>query len=111
MARKLQVVIVGGTRSFEASLRRASGATKGFGSSMSTAGRLARTAGLAVTAGFAVGIGKAISAAGDFEQSLNVFQSVTKASGKQMAEVSGLAKDLGNDLSLPATSAKDAADA
>jgi len=78
---------------------------------MSTAGRLARTAGLAVTAGFAVGITKAISAAGDFEQSLNVFQSVTKASGKQMAEVSGLAKDLGNDLSLPATSAKDAADA
>jgi TP901 family phage tail tape measure protein len=42
------------------------------------------------------------------QDAMNVFQSVTGATGDTMARVSGLARDLGNDLSLPGTSAKDA---
>ncbi|MCR4340767.1 MAG: phage tail tape measure protein [Gemmatimonadaceae bacterium] len=52
-----------------------------------------------------------LKAAGDFEQSLNVFEAVSGSTGKQMKQVSQLAKALGKDVELPATSAKDAADA
>lgn len=44
----------------------------------------------------------------DTETAMNVFQSVTESSAEQMKEVSALAKQLGNDLTLPAVSAKDA---
>jgi TP901 family phage tail tape measure protein len=54
---------------------------------------------------------KSLKAAGDYEAALNTFQAVSKSTGSQMKQVSTLAKQLGNDMSLPATSAKDAADA
>ena len=52
-----------------------------------------------------------LNAAGNFEQALNTFQAVSKATGKDMEKVSDLAKALGKDIKLPATSAKDAAQA
>lgn len=64
-------------------------------------GTAAIAAGLAVT--------KAIGSAADFEQQLNTFQAVTGATANQMREVADTAKQLGSDLSLPATSASDAA--
>ena len=54
---------------------------------------------------------QAVRIAGDFEQSLNVMQGVTRATGAEMAKVSALAKQLGADMSLPATSATTAAQA
>jgi TP901 family phage tail tape measure protein len=111
MARKLEVVITGDAKGLSRAFGQAGSAAGGFGRSMSKVGALALGAGVAVGTGLAVGIGKAISSAADFEQSLNVLQSVTKASGKEMAGVSKLAKNLGRDLSLPGTSAKDAAEA
>lgn len=57
------------------------------------------------------GLGLAAKAFGDFETSLNTFQAVAGATGEQMAKVGDLAKQLGNDTKLPATSAKDAAEA
>ena len=47
----------------------------------------------------------------DFEASLNSFQAVSGATADQMEKVGDLAKRLGNDLTLPGTSAKDAAEA
>lgn len=66
-------------------------------------------------AGIGVGLGaavKSIVGAGiAFQDSLNTFQAVTSATGAQMKAVSKAAIDLGNDLSLPNTSASDAATA
>ena len=47
--------------------------------------------------------------AGDYEQSLNILRSVTGATAQQMTSLSQVAKDLGNDVTLPGISAKDAA--
>src|SRR5215212_2275045 len=60
---------------------------------------------------FASGIAGAASVkmAGDFEQSLNIFKSVTGATAQQMAQVAARARELGKDISLPGISAKDAA--
>lgn len=44
-----------------------------------------------------------------YESSLNIFQAVTKATADEMKAASKVAKDLGADIDLPATSAKDAA--
>lgn len=73
--------------------------------------KFAFKAGAVAATGFGAAIIGAVKAAGNFEQSLNVFQSVSKASAVQMKAVSDQAKRLGADMSLPATSAKDAADA
>lgn len=44
-----------------------------------------------------------------YESALNTFQAVTKATSDEMRQASQVAKDLGADVTLPATSAKDAA--
>lgn len=62
-------------------------------------------------AGIVGGIVFAVNAAGNFESSLNTLQAVTKATSGQMKQASTLARALGRDITLPATSAKDAADA
>lgn len=53
----------------------------------------------------------AVKSAGDFEQGLNMLQAVTGATNDQMKAIHDEAIALGNDMSLPATSAQDAADA
>ena len=55
--------------------------------------------------------GKSLQEFTDFEQTLNVFAATAEATGQQMEQVSELAKDLGADMSLPATSASGAATA
>ena len=62
-------------------------------------------------AGIAAGVGLAVHAAADFQSTLNTFQAVAGATGDQMGKVSAKAVALGNDMSLPGTSASDAAEA
>lgn len=64
-----------------------------------------------VTLPIVAGLGFAVKAAADFESSLNTMKAVSGASAAQMAKVSATAKALGADVSLPGTSAKDAAEA
>src|SRR6059058_2107957 len=76
-------------------------------------GRLSRTARVAL-GGFAafeaVRAVKAIASLGiAYQDSLNIFQSVTRATGAQMDAVAAKAKQLGANLKLPTTSAADAA--
>jgi len=59
-----------------------------------------------------VSIGKqALDVGMDYQSSLNMFQAVSGATGDQMLRVAKLAKELGADMSLPATSAGNAAEA
>ena len=53
----------------------------------------------------------AISGATDFETGMNLVQTNTGATGAQFESLKQLARDLGGDLTLPATSAGDAAEA
>lgn len=89
---------------FNSGLTRGEAKLRGFGG-------LAKKALGGVGLGFVAAGLASLKAAGDYEQALNVFQAVSKATGGQMKQVSSLAKALGNDMSLPATSARDAADA
>jgi TP901 family phage tail tape measure protein len=60
-------------------------------------------------AGLAYAFKSTLDVAGQFQRELNILQAVTKASAAQMAAASEEAKRLGRDVTLPATSAKDAA--
>lgn len=51
----------------------------------------------------------AVMSAADYEQSLNIFASVSGATAEQMKVVAATARELGKDVSLPGISAKDAA--
>lgn len=75
-------------------------------------------AGMAARGGLAVGLFAVAAAAVstikagiDYQNQLNTMQAVTHATAATMAEVAKRARDLGNDLTLPATSASDAAQA
>ncbi len=61
-----------------------------------------------VTAPMAALAKQALDTAMDYESSMNMFQAVSGATAEQMAAVGQLAKQLGADMSLPATSAGDA---
>lgn len=93
---------------------------KGFGSKLGRG--LNSLSGIASTAGKAIGIavagGTAIAAIGfkdvislgiEYQGKLNELQAVSNSTGVQMAAVGAKAKELGADLSLPATSAAGAA--
>lgn len=54
-------------------------------------------------------ISSAVKSAAQLEQTLNVFQATTQATGEQMTEVSQVARELGRDVRLPGVSAVDAA--
>jgi TP901 family phage tail tape measure protein len=54
-------------------------------------------------------IAKSVSVAGDFEQTLNVLGATSGATAAELAQVAKKAIELGADLTLPATSAQDAA--
>lgn len=53
-------------------------------------------------------VANSIKGAGDFEQGMNVLQAQSGATAAQMDKISAKAKELGADLTLPATSAIDA---
>ncbi len=56
-------------------------------------------------------IGDSIEIAGDFQDTMNTLGAVSGATGEELDAVAKKAKELGNDLSLPATSAVDAGEA
>jgi TP901 family phage tail tape measure protein len=56
-------------------------------------------------------VGDSISLAGDFDQKMSVLQATSGATAEEMEQLAAKAKELGSDLSLPATSAVDAGEA
>jgi TP901 family phage tail tape measure protein len=75
-------------------------------------GSTAKGIGLAVAGGIglaAIGFKQVIDIGIEYQNSLNTLQAVSHATGDQMARVGATAKALGSDMSLPATSAADAA--
>lgn len=83
--------------------------------SLKKIGQEAKAAGTALTAAITLpvlGLGAAVIKTGfDFEKSMNDLVAATKPTNEQLRQATQLAKDLGNDLSLPAISANDAAKA
>jgi TP901 family phage tail tape measure protein len=95
---------------------------KGFPAKLGSGLRAA--SGVASAAGKAIGValvaGSVAAAAGfkeilnlgiDYQNSMNTLQAVTGATAEQMQQVGARAQELGSDLTLPATSAVDAATA
>ncbi|WP_434565161.1 phage tail tape measure protein [Thermoanaerobacterium thermosaccharolyticum] len=64
---------------------------------------------IGVTLPLAAVAGASLKAAGDFQSMQNIFQAVSGATSSQMQKMSELAIQLGNDITLPGTSATDAA--
>ncbi|WP_052056367.1 phage tail tape measure protein [Rhodococcoides fascians] len=83
---------------------------RGLGRAVGVAGTFGKLMGAGILAGGVVSaFGEVISAGNDFTNELNTMQAVSSATAEQMAMVSERAKELGNDISLPNTSASDAA--
>jgi len=82
---------------------------------LANVGKGAAITGGLLTAGITlplVGVAKtALDTAINYQSSLNMMQAVSGATDEQMAQVAATAKALGADMTLPATSAADAADA
>ena len=74
-------------------------------------GRAAKTAQLALASLAVGGIAFAIKEAASFEKTLNVLQATSGATARDMKTLAAEAKRLGADTKLPATSARDAAEA
>ncbi|MBM7860419.1 phage tail tape measure protein [Lentzea nigeriaca] len=85
-----------------AGLKPATGIASAFGKGLG----VAIAGGTAVAA---VGLKEVLRLGVDYSSQLNTLQSVTQATGLQMTQVGNLAKQLGADMTLPATSAADAA--
>lgn len=66
---------------------------------------------IAITAPLALAGREILSSGADYEKALNVFEAVTSATADQMKRAADVAKQLGADITLPATSAADAANA
>ena len=86
-----------------------------LGRSLQRLGQGAREAGQRLALGVTtplVGLGAAaLKIAADYEQSMNILQATSGATAEQMGKLDQLARELGSDLTLPGTSAKDAAEA
>lgn len=84
----------------------------GLRGAVGIAGGIGKGIGLAIAAGTAAagfGLKSVIDIGIEYTGKLNELQAVTHATGMQMQQVSKVAKDLGSDMTLPATSAADAA--
>ena len=107
-AAQLMVKVGADTADAERGLQSVKDRLSSFGKQAAITGGLLS---LGVTAPLA-GVAKtALDTAMSYEKSLNIFQAVSGATSDQMQRVAVRAKDLGADLSLPATSAADAAQA
>jgi TP901 family phage tail tape measure protein len=125
VASKILVQLVGDSRSLERSFNKAGKSAQGFNKNMTSSSKASRRnqgvmRGLGGSvrfasgaflggAGLIAGITATLSKTAEFEKSLNTFQAVTKATGAQMKAVGAVAQKLGGDITLPGTSAKDAA--
>jgi TP901 family phage tail tape measure protein len=81
----------------------------GILSSLKDTGKMA--AGFLVPTGIAAAVGEIAKIGMAYEDNLNIFQSVTKATGSQMDAVAAKARALGADVKLPGVSAAGAAEA
>jgi TP901 family phage tail tape measure protein len=99
------------SRVFDRVGRSADGADRNMSRFGNTLTRVAQRAAIGVTAALG-GAALAIARVGmSYQDSLNVFQAATHATDKEMNAVRATAKKLGANLTLPATSAADAAEA
>lgn len=105
-AAELQVRISADTREAERALQSVSDRLGSFGKDAAKIGGLLT---LGVTAPLAGVAHQALSTAMSYQSALNLMQAVSGATAEQMQQVSERAKELGADMSLPATSAADAA--
>ncbi|NQD39964.1 phage tail tape measure protein [Glutamicibacter halophytocola] len=87
----------------------ASGSSSRFKTAMAGIAPVAFKTTAALTAAATAGTAFAVKSAADYEQSLNVFQSVSDATEQQMKQVAATSRELGNDMTLPGVSASDAA--
>jgi TP901 family phage tail tape measure protein len=103
------------TSGLSAGLNSAKKDINGFGNNLANMGKQAAFLGAGLTAGLTLpilGVGKAaLDMAMGYEKSMNLFQAVSGATADQMGQVAKKAKELGADMTLPATSAADAATA
>lgn len=93
----------------QAGLAAGQGASAGFFKSMK--GTFAGAANLLVPLALAGAVKKIYDIGTAYQDNLNIFQAVTKATGVQMDKVAQKARDLGADFTLPGVSAAGAADA
>jgi len=112
-----QRAATGSTNQLAASQTRLAGSAGAAGAALQGTSAASRAALLGLSP-----LGAAAAAAGagalfslkqfaSFEKQLNVFQQIAKATGDEMRDVSRRAKELGADITLPGTSATDAAEA
>jgi|GEM_PF-2285262 len=87
-------------------LKSAGSTFKSFGSDLASVGR---SISLALTIPIVAAGASVLKAGADYEKALNIFQAVTKATTAEMQRAADVSRALGADLTLPATSAKDAA--
>ncbi|MEU1432126.1 phage tail tape measure protein [Nocardia sp. NPDC005746] len=100
---RIDILLHPDTRDFANRMR------SGLSPALGMAAGIGASLGLAIGGGAAAAFGKVISVGNDFTTSLNTMKAVAGASADQMAAVSERAKQLGNDITLPGTSANDAA--
>ncbi|WP_427007200.1 phage tail tape measure protein [Pseudarthrobacter sp. H2] len=79
-----------------------------FSTALGSLGKVAGVAAVAAGAAAVMAAKFAVTSAADYEQSLNIFQSVSGATAEQMKQVATRSRELGKDISLPGVSAKDA---
>ncbi|MDX3175194.1 phage tail tape measure protein [Streptomyces scabiei] len=99
----------------DARLNRVGGSTRGMRRYAEETGRARRelmsVANLLTGGAFAIGGAELLKMGGEYQQAMNTFGAVTGATAMQMQRAAATADQLGNDLSLPAASATDAAEA
>ncbi|MFJ1461841.1 phage tail tape measure protein [Nocardia sp. N2S4-5] len=100
---RIDILVAPDTREFAGKLR------SGLAPAVGVAGAIGGALGLAI--GGAAAFGQVIKIGNDFTVTLNTMKAVASANADQMAQVSARARQLGNDISLPGTSANDAASA
>ena len=93
---------------------KATGVLGGVGTALQNFGSKATAFGqslLPISVGAGIVAGSALRMAADYEQSMNILQATSGATAAEMAALDAKALELGADITLPGTSAKDAAEA
>jgi TP901 family phage tail tape measure protein len=105
---KIDILVEPDTRGFPSKLASGLRGASGIASSIGRGLGLAVAAGTTIAAG---GLASVIKLGNEYQGNLNELQAVSGATALQMAKVGQTAKALGADMTLPATSAADAANA
>lgn len=108
LAAKLWVQVGGDTKEADQALDALNKRILDQGKKLENAGKALS---LTVTAPLVLLGKQSVGLAAKYSEAMNILQATSKASGAEMAALDTMAKDLGADLTLPATSASDAAEA